>query len=178
MTTMTAFSPNIRSFKNDQSGTALIELAVVLPILLAISLGVFEFGNAIYGRHLIENGVRDAARYAAGLKSSIADGDVKCIALTGGIQGGNCTPGTSPSCTTTCRVAWWNNASTITVTPTPVPNGPTSCGTTQCYRGPDPIMLVTVSTDVPYAGLGFLGYFGLSNLTMHVQHEERLYGIR
>ena len=183
MAVVKAFSMHVYRLKNDQRGTALIELAVVLPVLLAICLGVFEFGNAIYGRHLIENGVRDAARYAAGFAANdtTAISNAKNIALTGAISGGS------------LRVSWWdplnvvvaNRNGTIAVTYTPVPITKTNyCGTATnpAYcRGADAthqINLVTVSTDVPYAGLGFLGYFGLSNLTMHVEHVERLFSVR
>ena len=55
-----------QNFGKDQRGVAMIEMAAVLPVLLAIGLGVIEFGNAIYSKHLITNGVRDGARYAAG----------------------------------------------------------------------------------------------------------------
>ena len=187
MAVMKAFSIHVFRLKNDQRGTALIELAVVLPVLLAICLGVFEFGNAIYGRHLIENGVRDGARYAAGLPhSTVAEINTATtyaenIALTGAISGGS------------LRVSWWdplnavvaNRKGTISVTFPPVPITKTNyCGTATnpAYcRGADAthqINLVTVYTDVPYAGLGFLGYFGLSNLTMHVEHVERLFSVR
>ena len=172
-----------RGFNNDQRGTALIELGVVLPILLAICLGVFEFGNAIYSRHLIENGVRDGARYAAGLvaNDATAMSNAKNIALTGAISGGS------------LRVSWWdplnvvvaNRKGTIAVTYTAVPTTKTNyCGTATnpAYcRGADAthqIYLVTVSTDVPYSGFGFLGYFGLSNFSMHVEHVERLFSVR
>ena len=186
MAVMKAFSILVYRLKNDQRGTALIELAVVLPVLLAICLGVFEFGNAIYGRHLIENGVRDAARYAAGFAANdtTARANAANIAVTGAISGGS------------LRVSWWNptknnacdgatHSGTISVCYTLVPITKTNyCGTAAnpAYcRGADAthqINLVTVYTDVPYTGLGFLGYFGLSNLTMHVEHVERLFSVR
>ena len=58
-----------KEFGNDERGAAIIEMAVILPVLLAIGLGVIEFGNVIYSQHLIFNGVRDGARYAAGSAS-------------------------------------------------------------------------------------------------------------
>ncbi len=178
MIVMKAFSHAGRRFKQDQHGTALIELAVVLPVLLLICLGVFEFGNAIYTRHLIENGVRDAARYIAGIQNNNPNCVIptanqtaaKYIALTG-----------FSTSNTNYRVSYWNPLATgfaFSVICTKAANGPTSCGSSKCYRGPDPIQMVTVSTDVPYQGLGFMGFLGLGTLTMHVQHEERLFGGR
>lgn len=166
------------NFRNDQRGAAYIEMAVVMPVLLSICLGVFEFGNAIYSRHLIENGVRDAARYVAGIQYNNpgcvipqANKDAaKYIALTG-----------FSNTNTNYRVSFWNPSATgfaFAVACTTAANGPTSCGSKQCYRGPSTIQMVTVSTDIPYQGLGFMGYLGLGTLTMHVQHQERLFGGR
>ena len=171
------FARNCRhNFQRDERGAALIELTVVLPVLLAIGLGVFEFGNLIYNYHLISVGVRDAARYAAGLQSGSADPDAKCIALTGGRSGANCNPAATPSCTTTCRVSWWDKASTITITPTNVSNNDGSGN--KLYRGGANITMVTVQADVPYPSLGFLGYFGLGPITLTTNHEERVFGVR
>ena len=183
MVSMKVFNAQLRTFEIDQRGTALIELAVVLPVLLAISLGVFEFGNAIYGRHLIENGIRDGARFAAGLPhdDATAISEAKNIAVTGVTSGGS------------LRVSWWdplnavsaNRKGTISVVYTALAdNGNVYCGTvaTPAYcRGRDTsgnIYVVTVSTDVAYPALGFLGYLGLGTITLHASHEERLFGVR
>jgi Flp pilus assembly protein TadG len=46
-----------------QQGAALVELALVLPFLLAMSMLVAEFGRAIYQYNILTKSVRDAARY-------------------------------------------------------------------------------------------------------------------
>jgi Flp pilus assembly protein TadG len=46
-----------------QRGVALVELALVLPVLLVMSFIVTEFGRAIYQYNTITKSVRDAARY-------------------------------------------------------------------------------------------------------------------
>ena len=164
MAAMEALNRQIVNFKKDQRGTAILELAVVLPVLLTIGLGVMEFGNAVYSRHLIENGVRDGARYAAGLPYNTAATAAKNIALTGVTSGG------------TYRVSWWNNTNMVTVTYANVTNLDGSGN--KLYRGGATIQLVTVSTDVAYQPLGFLGYLGLGSITLHASHEERLFGVR
>ena len=155
----------LKPFHNDERGTSTLEMGIVLPVLFTIGLGMFEFGNLIYGLHLINSGVRDAARYAAGLSStSTPVADIKSIAMTGVKSGGS------------YRFSWWNNPSMVTVTYRNVPN--TLIGGVKSYRGGDNIVMVSVSTDVPYQALGFLGYLGLGSITLHAQHEERLYGVR
>ena len=47
----------------DQTGSALVEATVLVPVLLILFLGVFEYSYVFYQQQLIEIGVRDAARY-------------------------------------------------------------------------------------------------------------------
>jgi Flp pilus assembly protein TadG len=49
--------------KNRQSGVAAVELALVLPLLLAICFAITEFGRAIYTYDALTKSARDAARY-------------------------------------------------------------------------------------------------------------------
>lgn len=45
-------------------GQALVEFALVLPILLLFLLGILDFGRAVYASHTIGNAAREAARLA------------------------------------------------------------------------------------------------------------------
>jgi len=49
--------------KRTQRGVAMIELAIVLPLLLAICFAITEFGRAIYTYDTLAKSARDAARY-------------------------------------------------------------------------------------------------------------------
>lgn len=49
--------------KNRQRGVAMVELAIVLPLLLAICFAITEFGRAIYTYNTLAKSARDAARY-------------------------------------------------------------------------------------------------------------------
>ncbi len=145
-------------------GTSIIELAVILPVLVTIGLGMIEFGNMLYQYHLINVGVRDAARYLAGLEQTAAnETSARNIATTGEVSGG------------TNRVSWWNTSS-VSVSHTQLANNDGSGN--KIFRGGDTITMVTVSTSVQYQSLGFLGTLNLGNFNLAAQHEERVYGIR
>lgn len=48
--------------RNKQAGAALIESAVTIPIILLISVGVFEFGRAYQTWQVLTNAAREGAR--------------------------------------------------------------------------------------------------------------------
>jgi Flp pilus assembly protein TadG len=45
-------------------GQALVEFALVLPILVLVVLGIFDFGRAIFAYNTVSNAAREAARVA------------------------------------------------------------------------------------------------------------------
>ncbi len=49
--------------KNHQSGVALVEFALVLPLLLVLSLITAELGRGVYRYNCAAKAVRDAVRY-------------------------------------------------------------------------------------------------------------------
>ena len=49
--------------KNKQIGVALVEFALVLPLLLLLTFIVTEYGRALYQYNILTKSVRDAARY-------------------------------------------------------------------------------------------------------------------
>ena len=51
------------SLWRDEDGSALVEATIVMPLLLSIFLGVFEFSWFFYNQQLVVSGLRDAARY-------------------------------------------------------------------------------------------------------------------
>jgi Flp pilus assembly protein TadG len=50
--------------RRSEAGTALIEAAFTLPLLLLISVGVFEFGRAYQTWQVVTNAAREGARIA------------------------------------------------------------------------------------------------------------------
>lgn len=152
----------------DLRGTAIVEGAVLLPMLFVAFLGVFEFSWYFYQQHQISTGIRDAARYIArsdnlGWPPSTAavETAAKNLATTGY---------TSGSCPPACnRVSGWGTSKVSISVQGPVV---TSEGVA-VYD----VLVSSTSTD----GIGFspssLGFFGFLNLgpwSVTISHYERL----
>src|SRR5258708_11150243 len=91
----------LQSLWRESEGSALVEGALVVPILCTLVFGVFEFSWLFYQQHLISTGIRDAARYIARTANpndiTIQTG-AKNLATTGAIDGN------------TARVnGWWTH---------------------------------------------------------------------
>jgi Flp pilus assembly protein TadG len=155
----------LRSLWRDGEGSALIESAIILPVLFALVFGVFEFSWLIGQRHLISTGVRDAARYIARSATpndpTITKG-AKRLATTGAIDG------------TTARVAGWK-ADDVNIAYDFISNPVAANGLTN-FRGGPVIETVTVSTTFTVPSLGFFGLLGLSPPVFTVSHQERVIG--
>lgn len=46
----------------NQKGGAIVEFAIILPLLVVLSVGICEFGLLVYNKHVITNASREAAR--------------------------------------------------------------------------------------------------------------------
>jgi Flp pilus assembly protein TadG len=49
---------------NSERGTALLETAIALPLVLLVSVGIFEFGRAFQTWQVLTNAAREGARLA------------------------------------------------------------------------------------------------------------------
>src|SRR5579872_7096554 len=56
---------HLLGFWRDEGGTAVVEGAVVIPVLMTLMFGTYEFAWYFYQQQLITTGVHDAARYLA-----------------------------------------------------------------------------------------------------------------
>jgi Flp pilus assembly protein TadG len=56
--------PHWIRWRRDDRGTALIEMAFTLPLLLLISVGIIEFGRAFQTWQILTNAAREGARVA------------------------------------------------------------------------------------------------------------------
>ena len=152
-----------RSLWRNDEGSALIEGAILVPVLLVLVLGVFEFSWLIYQQHLISTGIRDGARYiarSAKPRDVTIQGDAKKLATTGAIDGG------------TARVRGWTTRD-VHISYAAVHNSVGSNGLTP-FRGAAAIQIVTVSTTFAVPSLGFFSFLGLKPPALTVSHQERV----
>ena len=155
----------------DTDGTALVEGAILLPVLFVLLFGVYEFSWFFYQQHLASIGVRDAARYLARVHRpcdpasrawAVEQAYAGNLATTGSINGG------------LPRVKGWT-ARMVTSRCTPIAN-PLEVDGLNAYRGLGAIHVVTVSTRFVDPSLGFFGILGLRPPVISVSHSERAIG--
>jgi Flp pilus assembly protein TadG len=150
----------IRAFTRNARGSAAAEMAMVLPILLALIFGALELGNYFRSEHVLIKGVRDGAVFAARQPISNYDctvanptvpatvvNDSKALVRTGQLSGG------------TDRLPRWTDGSTVfTITASCVTSagGETLLGIYQVNAGKVPV--ITMTADLPYQSVaGALG---------------------
>src|SRR5215471_17641322 len=59
--------------QGSESGQALLEVAMTLPLLLLVSVSIFEFGRAYQTWQVVTNAAREGARYAVLPSSTTSD---------------------------------------------------------------------------------------------------------
>src|SRR5437868_10346613 len=64
----------VERLRGGQRGTAILELAMILPVMLLLTVGTLDFGRAIYIQNTLANAARDAARFA-----SVDPSNTSCI---------------------------------------------------------------------------------------------------
>jgi Flp pilus assembly protein TadG len=161
----------LRQLPRDTGGTALIELAILAPLLLSLMCGLAEFGQLLRQYHIMEKGVRDASRYLAhvpanpacngapspaGYSWAQAITEAKNLAVRGS------TTGTTP------LFAGWTNVNSVHVDDA---TAPLVCVANPRVNGL-PLAKIKVTASAPYADLGMLGFLGLGPFTLTVSHEE------
>jgi hypothetical protein len=155
----------VRSIWRDHEGSALVESAVLLPVLFLLVFGVFEFSWLICQQHLISTGICDAARYIAhstNPNDPTIKKDAKYLATTGAIDGD------------TPRVSGWT-PDDVEISYSFTSNLTNEDGLPN-FRGGNVIESVTVSTTFTVPSLGFFGMLGLTAPTFSISHQERVIG--
>jgi len=156
-------------------GAAAVEMALVLPVLLALMFGSVELGNYFMNEHSLVKAVRDGARFAArqnfstytacsGEPGGSTVSDTKNVVINGYLSGGAAiTPNISASDITVETAC---SASS---------GGQTMLG---IYRGrATGAQIVTVSATVDYRSvLGLMGFSGFG-LTLNASSQAAVTGL-
>ncbi len=166
----------MRGFGREIGGASAVEFGFTMPLLIALVFGVIEVGRALQHHHVLVKGVRDAGRYlgrveldcsvgvGAGFVANVANETAaRNLALTGTVASGN------PPV-----LDYWNDPDSVDIAVDCLDNSPAAnlCGAAPC-RADGAVAIITVSTDLEYVDLGFLGLFGDgSKINFNVSHEE------
>lgn len=154
-----------RRLPRDERGAAVVEGALLLPFMVFLGLGVFEYGHMLYDLQLMHTGVADAARYLARVPApSAAEADARRLAVTGSIVAGK-----------PARVRGWTTE-TVQVAYETTANPRDHTTGLRLYRGGDTLTVVHVSTTMTYQGPGIIAALGLGNGRIGAAHEERYVG--
>ncbi|WP_281004815.1 TadE/TadG family type IV pilus assembly protein [Mesorhizobium hawassense] len=165
----------LRHFRQDQGGTVLVEMALIVPLMVVLSAGIFEFGRFLHDKLLVEAGLSDAARFAARCNSQLYTDNgltaINCATLAASIAVYGKIGGTT---TDTPRVVGWQ-ASDVTINSSTCVNAvDPGTGTVLYLSTTSQVCVVTASTNFHYQDLGMLSLVGVSSITVGGQHQERL----
>lgn len=149
-------------FGRSRKGAALVEFALLGPVLIILMCGLAEFSNAMRQYHIMEKSVRDAARYLTRVPmtgctiNAAAITAAQNLALTGRTASGG-----------TYVLPAWTDPTTVTVTVADCVSN-----TTQAYRGHDQMPVIEVTAGAPYEDLGLLGVLGFDEIQLEVRHQQ------
>lgn len=140
----------------DLSGASFVEAAVVLPVLLVIVMGAFDFGRAFSTLSDAQRDLRTATRFLATLPAS-------AVCSWGLVQARNLAVFGNTAGTGSQHVSGWKTADIILQSPTSC-NGVTSLG------------VIRLSATVKYDALIWQGVGLPSSIDFNISHEERWQG--
>jgi Flp pilus assembly protein TadG len=82
--------PQSMRWRRDDRGTALMEMAFTLPLLLLISVGIIDFGRAFQTWQILTNAAREGARVAVlpGMSDSMVTARVQEYVQAGVLDAG------------------------------------------------------------------------------------------
>ncbi|WP_309089126.1 TadE/TadG family type IV pilus assembly protein [Phenylobacterium sp.] len=157
----------LRILSRESHGAALVELTLLMPLLVTLMFGLAEFGQVLRQHHLMEKGVRDAARFLTHIDATPCPADA---AWTGAVSDAQ---NLAVFGRTTAReplLDTWTDPASVVVEVECIDN---TAGT---WRGGDVVAVVTVTASALYADLGLLGFFGFEPPTLNVSHQQLVVG--
>jgi Flp pilus assembly protein TadG len=163
-----------RSLWRDEDGSALVEATIVMPLLIALFFGVFEFSWFFYNQQLVVSGLRDAARYMTRIELTDGNRD-PCVQKD---QNGVLYTADAANIATTAeatggpaRVSGWS-AADVTI----------SCFSSAALDagnyadGSTSMTIIDVATRFADPSLGLFASLGLKLPMLSFSHEERFIG--
>jgi len=164
-----------QSVRKQQRGAALLELAILLPLLIILLFGFVEFGRALLQTNTLNKAISIGARYIARIPDAVAvttDSDGKVTA---------CATGSQWSGATTNAELLIENSSAGT-------GAIILAGLEATFSNPEwrelpgldeAICVVSVQATAPFLpilGDSLVPFFEVGPITLHAQAEERYIG--
>ena len=151
-----------RLMKRGESGSALVETALTMPVLLILLLGAFQFADMAYKAMQVTSAARAAAQYAA-----MNGGNYMDTRATGGIVAA--ANADAPRVKSSC------SSFTVSSSPACVCSDTTACsgaaGSWTCTTG-KPVVTVTVQTTATCSPAAMVpGFSGAFTLHGYAQQE-------
>jgi Flp pilus assembly protein TadG len=154
--------------KKDQRGAALVEMAIITPLVVLLAAGVFEFSSIIQTRLMLEAGVSDGARFVARCRWGGNQAACETAAINIVVTG-------QPTSGGTARVTGWT-AAQVAVTYTPFAVTVDSDGLQNYRTDLASVDIVSVTATYPYSGTGLWAFLGFGAFNLVVSHQERVIG--
>ncbi|WOH56042.1 TadE/TadG family type IV pilus assembly protein [Bradyrhizobium sp. BWC-3-1] len=162
------FTRSFATVWRDDKGSVLVEATILMPFLVTLMFGLFEFSWYFHKQQLVESGVRDAARYLARTAQDTSPptdpcgnatfvANAKKIAVNGAVTGG------------AQRVTGWT-AANVTITCSGFDNSAAT------YQGPSTVTIITASTNFADPALGYFSLLKLTTPNLSATHAERSIG--
>jgi Flp pilus assembly protein TadG len=128
----------LKARQHSDAGGALVELALVLPVLVLVFVGTIDFGRVFYASQALTNAARAGAQYGA--HTPARSGDITGMRTVA--EAASSSPGITAQASRLCQCA--TNTGTFSAT-TPTANDCTSASATACPGG-HRVVTVTVTT--------------------------------
>jgi hypothetical protein len=167
------FARRGQRLRRDEQGSALIEAAVVVPMLIALLSGIFEFSWLFYQQHLVAIGLHEAASYLARVPDPCNPASIawkseqlqaKNLATSGVLSGGG-----------TARVRGWTPE--MVTTQCKKIDNPIGKNGLSRYRGAS-VYVVTASTKFTYKSLGVFDLLRLRAPIISASYSQRAIDLR
>jgi Flp pilus assembly protein TadG len=161
-----SFTADLGRFWRDESGVALVEFALVLPMMLVVFAVIIEGSRLMMSYESAISGVRDATRYLARTV------DAGICSTGGSVTGYAASLKTLVEHGATGSTIFAPNVTVGTVTPS------YRCVTGSYRNGPVPVAQVTAQITVlfPFGGIFTLVGGDLPTLTTTVTDQARVFG--
>lgn len=155
---------HLRKLGQDRRGAALVEFTLTAPLLISLMCGMAEFGQGLRQYHVMQKGVRDAARYLAHVPANPPCTGISDPAWASAVSDAQNLAVYGTTASGTPLFSGWNSPSTVSV---PAP----TCLTNLRANGAA-LPQITVTASAPYVDLGMLAFLGLGPITLTVSHQE------